>query len=98
MEQNNDTNYKINKNKIGHSSRSSSIQRSKTTEEVSGNVKQKFSFPSIEKRWTKDKETEKKEQRKKEKKKKNKREEDRRKKSKRKKKIREEDRRKKSKK
>ena len=27
-------------NKIGHSSRSSSIQRSKTTEEVSGNVKQ----------------------------------------------------------
>ena len=26
-------------NKIGHSSRSSSIQRSKTTEEVSGNVK-----------------------------------------------------------
>ena len=30
MEQNNDTNYKINKNKIGHSSRSSSIQRIKT--------------------------------------------------------------------
>ena len=28
------------RNKIGHSSRSSSIQRSKTTEEVSGNVKQ----------------------------------------------------------
>merc|ERR1711872_1169838 len=28
--------------KIGHSSRSSSIQRSKTTEEVSGNVKQFF--------------------------------------------------------
>ena len=27
-------------NKIGHSSRSSSIQRSKTTEVVSGNVKQ----------------------------------------------------------
>ena len=43
-----------NKNKIGHSSRSSSIQRSKTTEEVSGNF-EKFSFPSIEKRWTKDK-------------------------------------------
>ena len=32
--------YDINWNKIGHSSRSSSIQRSKTTEEVSGNVKQ----------------------------------------------------------
>ena len=30
----------IDANKIGHSSRSSSIQRSKTTEEVSGNVKQ----------------------------------------------------------
>merc|ERR1712131_356161 len=29
-------------NKIGHSSRSSSIQRSETTEEVSGNVKQFF--------------------------------------------------------
>ena len=32
--------FNLESNKIGHSSRSSSIQRSKTTEEVSGNVKQ----------------------------------------------------------
>ena len=58
--------------KIGHFSRSSSIQRSKTTEEVSGNF-EKFGFPSIEKRWTKDKETDgQKEKKKKEKRKKEK--------------------------
>merc|ERR1711973_629802 len=47
-------------NKIRHSSRSSSIQRSKTTADqrclVMLNNFEKFSFPSIEKRWTKDKE------------------------------------------
>merc|ERR1712198_722853 len=48
-------------NKIGHSSRSSSIQRRKTTADqrclVMLNNFEKFSFPSIEKRWTKEKET-----------------------------------------
>merc|ERR1711973_114389 len=47
-------------NKIRHSSRSSSIQRSKTTADKSCLVMlnnfEKFSFPSIEERWTKDKE------------------------------------------
>ena len=49
-------------NKIGHSSRSSSIQWSKTTEEVSGNVKQ----------FKKEKKKKRKKRKKKEKKKKNK--------------------------
>ena len=48
-------------NKIEHSSRSSSIQRNKTTAYqrclVMLNNFEKFNFPSIEKRWTKDKET-----------------------------------------
>ena len=47
---------RVKQNKIGHSSRSSSIHWSKTTE-VSGNNFEKFCFPSIEIRWTKDKET-----------------------------------------
>ena len=49
------------KNKIGHSSRSSSIQRSKTTVDqrclVMFHNFGKFSFLSIKKRWTKDKHT-----------------------------------------
>ena len=45
-------------NKIGHSSRSSSIQRStRRMCLVMLNNFEKFSFPSIEKRLTKDKET-----------------------------------------
>ena len=52
-------------NKIGHSSRSSSIQR------ILGmlNNFEKFCFPSIEKRWTKDKETDGQKEKKKKKKK-----------------------------
>ena len=52
---------KMRTNKIGCSSRSSSIQRSKTTDDqrclVMFNNFEKSSFPSIEKRWLKDKET-----------------------------------------
>ena len=51
-------------NKIGHSSRSSSIQRSKITADqrcMVITIFGKFNFPiSIEKRWTKDKQTDKK--------------------------------------
>ena len=56
---------KKNPNKIRHSSRSSSIQKSKTTADqrclVKFNNFEKFSFPSIEKRLTKDTKMEKKE-------------------------------------
>merc|ERR1711973_452853 len=69
-------------NKIGHSSWSSSIQRSKTTADqrclVMFHIFGKFRFPSIEKRWTKDRQTKRKTDkvkiRKKEKKKKRKKE------------------------
>ena len=62
-------------NKIGHSSRSSSMQRRKQLRRclVMLNNFEKFSFPSIEKRWSKDKETDRQKEKRQEKTKKKKR-------------------------